>query len=607
MKFCASWGHTLRGGTGTSLPRLGPEVVIGGSVKPHRSPGGGKLLDTSCSKRRQRAMTERGGATMRDIATVDEFEIARNGWLTEMAARAVPPKFLERLEAAQQLSLLETALLVMHVGVSHLTGLNDHEIAVREFLPEHDVQWLISRWRSGGIEDVLARYAKAAWLTFYLLGRDSGDIRDPLIHLVHTSALGRLLRSQTSHALDPAARLPRLGAVVQRAEELGIVLRATAPAEALLLDTADSHLAVVSVIVDISDAAASVCDAGVTALELAALTPIGDQEERLKNSCQAAERQMAMVPHSAVGGWPGSCTDRRGVPAWLDQAVRVWNARSGVCTSGHIPNYWLVAESAADLGALQRFSFEPRGGFTDEDMTFGLVIELPDADGGTYGRLTFWHSADDPHSLRQLGVLYAIQEALIDVYVLTADDILDHVRSFSLPIPPPMQEMLHTFISRHLERLQNFDIGQILGQLGGAEGHISRVIVAENTRYENVQRALWNAPQSSDLSAAYRRYLSALIALGNDSYRGTDISTAFANEAREECLALLANQTRIDPSVPVEVLDGRAGVYVDLEGDGFLQVHTVAGDSSSPPEVRRFDCSLTTPQTRRPSRHRLAP
>ncbi|BCW48105.1 hypothetical protein StoSoilB13_04470 [Arthrobacter sp. StoSoilB13] len=110
---------------------------------------------------------------------VAEFVEGPLKWLKSIVARIIDCR-LERRFANNEadLSPTETALLVTHVGLSHVYGIADSDTAVQDYLPEQVVVTLNSEpWRVGHFPAAHAPSFENLWACLYRLGLDTETAR----------------------------------------------------------------------------------------------------------------------------------------------------------------------------------------------------------------------------------------------------------------------------------------------------------------------------------------------------------------------------------------------------------------------------------------------
>ncbi|QQZ19498.1 MULTISPECIES: CHAT domain-containing protein [Rhodococcus] len=417
---------------------------------------------------------------------------------------------------------------MIHVGASHIYGIDDRDIALEGYLNIGGVSSLISRvWRSGAPPERIASNLIYSWFSFYRLGRDLSELSSDLIGIAYRSQLGRRMAEVTTADLSPNFIDSTLSSYLDdhSVADLGSLNELSADVQ-WSLDQEGSHLAILVQILAAEGLNRVLSMA--TPLEVLACMPDAESDRRNDKALQST-RNIRHYELSVPGGWPRQLP--AGVPGWVADAVINNGARMVLSTAGYVPSWTFVAESVEELRAVEMWTYNP-GFFVREEsnhlvLGFRLTYRNGDTAFASYRyRLT---NADEFNYLR---TLLSMKLVRLDVYQINPSSTLEYVFSFGTQIPEEVVDQGWEYIERKWDDedriyvLKDRSAADILEQMAWIETNAFECLALCHEPYLN--------QDESELPGVYRNYLQVIDSLAKDQFRGSIVDVQRFEQARED-------------------------------------------------------------------------
>lgn len=521
-----------------------------------------------------------------DSQFVEHYSEGRLRWLDGIVDRIVNDRVCKAFkDNVSGLSRTETALLVSHVGLSHIYGIPDTHIVLPGFLSEQEVVTLISRhWRDGYFDVRLASSLAQLWACLYRVGLDTNNVRPELALALFQSELGSRMATECSDDLEPSPSSEVLDYVKsnpQTPSDLGSL-------GSFDLAIPGSHIPLVHALLTAPGSeAASI----VTTLEQIACTP---DDERMAWDDNALRRasQHHLLPRSVIGGWPGPRVND--IPPWVRDSVMTDGARMSYASVGFVPGWFIVAESTDDLNALRRWAWDAENSFIlgeDEsgNLMVGIELTLPSTEETV--RAWWSYSLDYALSLSGLKTMVALGVIRLDIYHIDSESQLRYISSFGCRLPKD----LTTFIRNYLIRNEPPSDEVFLITPMTEQQELSMMAQVEQHAFEGLHLSL-KADHNSDLGVAFRQYLEIVDATTAATFKGYPADIQAYESAREKLrLTIAASATRAITPIDLEdlgkdrayaqfrfVQDGANGLvadvaYLDASGDVRVKMYEFTG------------------------------
>jgi hypothetical protein len=528
---------------------------------------------------------------------VAHFEGGRRRWLDALVTRIVDSRVAGTFENnGAALSPTEKALLVTHVGLSHIYGIAESDIAVQGFLSEQEVVGLLSRhWRDGHFDVRLASSLEELWACLYRLGVDTRAVRPELAGALFKSQLGRRMQAETAHRLKPN--------VVDTDVLTYLAANPVTPSNlesfgSFALAFQGSHLPIVHALLAEQGLEAARL---VTSLELAACVPDNMRTAWNEEALRTASRQHLMY-QSIVGGWPGPGRDD--IPDWVRDAVAVAGARMFYASVGFVPGWLIVAESEDELNAIRRWTYNTHSSFFAGEndsgaLVVGFDMTLP-SDGESV-QASWLYSLDDALSLSRLKTMVAIGLIRIDIYRISADAQLEYVHSFGCALPTELTDTLREHLVEH--ELPQEEVRRFSPMT--TQERLLTMAQIEQHAFESLHHSLCADPLSK-LGTTFRHYLEVVDATTAATFKGYPADLQ-AHQAAREALRLAIGTSGRRTIEPIDL--GRLGrdrayaqfrfaqdaptqlvadvAYLDQHGEIAVESHEFAGAFNASWSVER--------------------
>lgn len=322
---------------------------------------------------------------------------------------------------------IPNALVITHVGLGHILGIDDSDLFIPGHLEPSEVQQIISEvWRIGSYPPKYAVDLPATYSSLFVVARDTQAIDSQLLRTLCASQLNATLNQLTIADLTSEHPNPNWQQLRQE-----ISKSYTEPDFNLTNDqltTFENRIyaeLVKSVIANNSEP--------LKLLSLLEITSI-DWETFYPNSPDQdieAWTQNRFIPKILPGSWasfPGSA-----VPNWVESMVVERGARFFPASSGMVPGWFFVAESNEECRAFNAWTYSPEVGFSEDSEAFYLSFPLRFEDN-THARVWYRYSRNDRLQLADLRALLAIGAVRIELYQIEPGGKLSHVQSFGIPL-----------------------------------------------------------------------------------------------------------------------------------------------------------------------------
>lgn len=489
---------------------------------------------------------------------LDQYAESRLRWLEGITNRIVDDRVCKTFKDNESgLSRTETSLLVSHVGLSHVYGIADDDIALPEFLAYEEVVALISRhWRQGHFDVRLASSLPQLWSCLFRLGLDTGNLRPELALELIGSQLGSRMKMESSDNLEPSANSEVLFFIEQHP---------LAPSDLESLGSFDlaspgSHIPMVHALLETRGS-----DAARVFTELERIACVADDERTAWNdqALLGASRQL-FISQSMKGGWPGPGSND--VPVWVRDQIMTVGARASYATVGFVPGWFAVAESADDLNALRRWAYDAHNSFVlgaDESGTLmlGIKLTLPSTEETTH---MWWGYPLEGLPLFWLKTMVAVGLVRLDIYRIDSDSRLEYVNSFGCRLPEDLTAWLRTYLMKHEPQDELLLVAPM-----SYEQKLHAMAQVEQHAFESLNLSV-TADPDSELGIAFHEYLEIVDATTAATFRGYPADTQAYESAREKLrLAIGAHAERSIAPIDLEYLgEGRAYAQFHLVQDG---------------------------------------
>lgn len=469
-----------------------------------------------------------------DTAHIAEFQDGRRRWLDGIASRILDSKTSADLTSNDaSLTEVEQALLVTHVGLSHLHGFDDSESGVQAFLSDLQVEGLISRnWRKGRFDVRLASNAELLWSCLVQLGRSTGTVRQTLLDAVCSSRLGLQREGVTAYFLQDNKADAALYELLGNDPVVPADLSALGSFD---LDCEGSHLAIVRGLFEREGLETLKLLSG---LELMACIPDNDRTSRNDEALKAA-RRLQDYSMSGPGGWPGGT--HPDVPSWVRDAVIVSGERLMDAGVGFVPSLIFVAESDDAFKGMVRWTYnsEPLAARVSSDiLRLGIDLLSPSTEDPFRAEWAF--QLRDDMARTRLEAALAIGLFRLDIYNINTQNRLEYQFSFGCRLSPATIDACHSYLEQRgsgaevLRRFEPMVSGRWLETF-------SRV---EQGAFNSLAQGMSAAP-GSDLESAFRHYLTVVDGITTPAAsEPSNIHLKRYENAREELHTAIASSER---------------------------------------------------------------
>lgn len=426
------------------------------------------------------------------------------------------------------LNVVEKAFLVIHVGTSHIYGIDDRDIALEGYLNDSGVSAIISRvWRSGAPPERIASNLIYSWFTFYRLGRDLSELSSGLIELAYRSQLGRRMEEETTADLSPDFIDSALSSYLDdnSVADLGALNELSAD-DQWSLDQKGSHLAILLQILAAEGLKRVLSMA--TPLEVLAIMPDSESDRRNDKALQST-RNIRHYDLLTPGGWPHQLA--AGVPSWVADAVINNGARMVLSTAGFVPSWTFVAESVEEFRAVETWTYTPGFFVYEESDHLILGFRLKYRNGDT-AYASYRYRLTNADELNYLRTLLSMKLVRLEIYNINPSSKLEYVFSFGTQIPEKVVEQGWEYIERKLDDendiyfVEERSASDILEQMAWIETNAFECLTLCHEPYVK--------QDESELSGAYRNYLQVIDGLAKDEFRGSIVDVQRFMQVREE-------------------------------------------------------------------------
>ncbi|UEL29472.1 CHAT domain-containing protein [Pseudarthrobacter sp. L1SW] len=524
------------------------------------------------------------------FTNIEQLSAARTQWLVWVAKKL----FSTRLDDVETYSIsglsdftaVEKALSVIHIGLSHIHGVDDGDIQIRGYLEPELCTSVISQWRDSGFDPRISSLLESSWLTLLRLGRDLEQARTELLLEFYASPLGIWMRKQTTANLDPE-HIDH-GVLTYFSEHPDALENSLSLPQNLDfgLDYAESHLnAVLSLAQTNPEAAYAIF----SPLELLGCYPDNDID-LWKDEALALASQYHHVYLSQPGGWPRPGPG--GVPDWVIDSVRNRGARFSHSTSGFVPGWFITVESNEELNGIYEESSSLAFFLREENeniLTIGFAFQL--GDRGEKAHISYRYDMSDTVSLYWLQALLAIGIVRIDVYRLNLLFGIEYCFAFGSRLPFELINKARAVIQGYLESNQS-TVKALVPKT--TLHYLDEMSLIEKNLFENLkflQRERAEAP-NSPITSGYLKFLRVMHELSLDVRHGVALGLSTLTEAYE---LLRVSLTRLERGSSRELDlsnlgDGRAYVQF-FQMNGFLNALVAYVDNDSQTHCYPLDFS----------------
>ncbi|MFF2317536.1 CHAT domain-containing protein [Arthrobacter sp. NPDC058097] len=516
----------------------------------------------------------------------NEFQTRRAGWLEAIAVQMMAGAPWQEAQTAHPndppLSHIEKAMLVSHVGLSHIYGLSEEDMAIGPYLPFEVAERTISRWRSGDFDPRLCSQLNLLWLALFQVGRDTCTIRKPILEDVAKSALCNLMRYQTEGNLQPKPDTALSAIAEENYADFSYTAEVSPSNGSYPLNIAHNHLRLLRHILENSEQHIL---SSVSLLELVAC--YGDDEnERWGAKALEKVRSRKFLPLILSGAWPQKAGDAP--PAWVLDMVRTRGARFSYASSGFVPGWFLVMDSADIERAVVRTGYETKFFYGREEgkLILGFVLEFPD---DTRAHITYTYHLADTDSLNNLSTMLAIGIVRIDFYKLKPDASLAWSHSIGRQIPHALIKALRTEVMKWTA----VDLAGGTGNYWTIEHRMQQMALMERNLFERlvIPQQLLQAEANSSLMPAYSRFLDVAHVVTHQHYAGKMVDTTLYEEAVNDLYRSIALSASSFELVNLDIV-GNDTAYIQMYTvDGYLHALVAYNGSKNVKQCKDVDLS----------------
>lgn len=485
----------------------------------------------------------------------ERLDQLRHAWFRHLAGEAFEPSWTSQFGALAQLPPISRFTVVLMVGLGHLLGIDDRDLAVDGVLTEEEVEALIIQaWRQGGLGPDFA-----AWLlpslvsTRWAANRYEQFDASPAGKWVESSHFGSRCSALSAAWASPPDYLQQITVASASApnrvslDQLSQWLHITYPDDNVLF--------------------------WFTPLEARLLGP-DPQRDAARERLEAARSEMyiwLLMP----GAWPNRPNGT--TPPWFRDVVTIEGARLWHSSCGYVPTLSVVVETDRDERSLLPWSYEPTlaARFPDDDSV-ELFIVLDADDDPAY--LPFYFSYDNHRSSQQLDVMLSVGFVRIEFYRLQADGHLRHLWNFGIPFVS--LDELQDHRDRWAGMSQSpFDVAPSPTEL------LTMIDQRQRALFESTLPSLDVRSGDPRVAAAWERQLQVLDDAARSHATGRIIDERILTEAATEVRAAEASVHRsINDPDGSRIQQGEALLHVSIKED--------TGWFSSAVVCRRPDGSL---------------
>ncbi|GAA1140829.1 CHAT domain-containing protein [Microbacterium aurantiacum] len=470
--------------------------------------------------------------------TPEALDRLRRYWLTEIAEQAFPSRWDASFPSLAALPPMSRLTVILMVGMGHLLGMDDHDLAPDGVLSDSDVgELIIKAWRGAGIPADFA-----SWLGPSLISMRWAANRYE--HLDH-SPLGRWLES--SHFNDRFSALSTLwhsspdysselesaalGAPAHLSlEELSLWLHHSWPDDIVLL--------------------------WFTPLEARFLGP-DPERDRARKILQSAGSEM-YVPLLMPGAWP--TRPHGSTPAWFRDVVTIEGARTWHSSSGYVPTLFVVVETDRDERSLTAWSYAPALAtrFLSSSRVELFILLDPDDDPAY---LPFYFDYTEHRARQHLDVMLTIGHARIEFYRLQSDGYLQHLWNFGVPL------FALDEVREHRERWLEPGPGPFADAATAGE-MLQMIDLRQRAVFDSTLPSLDPRGSAAKVSAAWERQLCVLDDAAQSYAMGRPIDERVLAEAAGELRLAEATERRIiEPADEQRIHPGQALLQISVKED----------------------------------------
>lgn len=475
-----------------------------------------------------------------------DFQQARSRWLTHVAGMVHSPR-ADRFGTALEVpcSDLERALVVVHVGLTHLMGGDRDDAALADFCSPSEADSIIGDWRSAGQSAHVVGEIVHVWHALWRVGASTQGIRAELDAFIADGYLARTLRA--GRALDD-----ELDSAWAGLSASGLPDRVEIDP---IWDCPGSHLE------RIREAGRPPQDLwhGLSPLERRAL--IGARRHPHLEDAYARTISVVEVWHSMQGGWGGPApTD---VPSWWRDMVVRRGGRQLQDRAGAVPCWFVVAESVDELRAYAAWQWSDAGigiGY-DRDARGDVIlqIQLPIDDGGPPGFVEFRYPTAYLGGATSLDMLAWVGIIRLEVY-----EVVDSELRFAFSRGVRLPDLRSKLTDAEIRQFPAYN--WLEHHEPTADDVLDRMRNAERVQFELVRRgeAARNSEPSERVATAYDAYLRRLDEGGSAAHSGLVADEAAIDRARRELRLALSYVENPADAIALDLL-GPDRAYANVQ------------------------------------------
>lgn len=360
--------------------------------------------------------------TSADKSQHDLLHHYRMLWFESTAGAIAPDRAVAKCPGLSGFSPVPRATLLIAVGLGHILGIDDDDLADESMLTTEEVARVLTDWWRFGLSEPISSTALPYALQSLLWACSGVD--DPDAATVARSVQSSQLWERLKRLMPEVTEPPR---------DYRGALEEVATRRPELLCGAMNHEEVINLLLDTFTAS----EVGLVLTGLEVLYTVYSQQTT--PSIAALERSSDEIHYTRLeeGSWPSYAGAK--VPSWVRDTVANLGARQYYASTGHVPAVFIVAESAEELRAWEGWTYSPRFGTVPAEVDRYELLLVPEFDDGP-GYVTFRYSYSSYSTLQEVQVLFAVGLLRIEMYRFTPGGELEHCWNFGVPLPQAVIE-----------------------------------------------------------------------------------------------------------------------------------------------------------------------
>jgi len=515
-----------------------------------------------------------------------EFLSGQKVWLDWLTAQAGVHQLKRRFNGLRHLGDIECALVATHIGLGHMLGVADADLAIEDVIAIEDVTDLISRWwRAGAADPLTTSEIICVWIALFQLSRDHGAVEVRVLKAIVQSQTGLRMQSITQQDLGLEVRDYRgLALLLEGVDSVEI---SRLPGRVFPWEGPGAHLAKLRGVIYSHELAE--VSGKVSLLEITAALGASEIDLIRVEDLKIASR-VQHVYLSVPGAWPGPAAND--IPDWVRDVVTVRGARMYQSSTGFVPGWLVVVESEEELAAVNRWGYNqvfclPESG--TNELVIGVVLEFGPNDNAV---LSYRYPLNDVSHTNWLKTILALAVVRFEIYRLGLFGELSYVATMGVHLPPELVNLLRQAIAAtNVEDVSSFH-SYLPSDWLKVFGH------TEWSTFETLSICQPEFDASTAIGGAYRHYLKMMDASGRQHLLGSTPDLRLLEEAQRTLRLEISKRGSSDAAAPLDlsVLGDRRGVVqfrVTLDEPASLRANVAFLDENGSEVAETFEFSAT--------------